>query len=238
MPADALGERLRAEAAAAGIALTNEQVALLSLYLRLIGRWRRAAGLTAVADAIDAARVHVADSLLCLRAGIASGDSVIDVGSGAGLPGIPLAIVRPDLKVTLLEAHRRKAGFLEMAVRELALPVRVIVKRAEELAQDSGEREQYAVAVARFVAKYRTILELTLPFVRIGGMAIFIKGPEVISELRTADRAREILGGGEPTVSEARLSSGELRRVVVVRKIRTTPPLYPRRPGVPSRRPL
>lgn len=238
MPPEVLSARLRSEAAAAGIALTGQHAELLNRYLQLIQRWRRAAGLTTVADPFQAARVHIADSLLCLRADIAPRAAVIDVGSGAGLPGIPLAIVRADLRITLLEAERRKAAFLEMAVRELSLAMHVDVRRAEEAAHDPDARERYDAVVARAVAPLRALFELTLPFARIGGVAVLLKGPGVRRELRGAARAAAVLGGGEVELKEATLSGGESRRIVVIPKVRATPAAYPRRPGIPARRPL
>ncbi|HLA24970.1 MAG TPA: 16S rRNA (guanine(527)-N(7))-methyltransferase RsmG [bacterium] len=238
VPSEAFVSRLRSEAAAVGVALADQHAARLIRYLQLIQQWRRPAGLTAVADPFEAARVHIADSLLCLRAGIVPNAAVMDVGSGAGLPGIPLAIVRSDLRITLLEAEGRKAAFLEMAVRELSLSVEVVVRRAEEAAHDPAARERYDAVVARAVAPLRVLFELTLPFAQVGGVAVLLKGPGVRRELRDADRAREILGGGEVVLMEAQLSGGEGRRIVVIPKVKATPAEYPRRPGIPARRPL
>ncbi len=238
MPPDTLAARLRAEAAAVGVALLDRHTAKLIDYLELIQAWRRRAGLTAVADLLQAARVHIADSLLALRGDIAPGASLLDVGSGAGLPGIPLLIVRPDLRVTLLEANGRKAGFLEMAARELILPLRVLAGRAELLAHDPSDREQFETVVARAVAPLATLFELTLPFARPGGRLILLKGPGAHRELKGAQRVLEDLGGGEEVLLETRLSGGEVRVIVVVQKTRTTPVEYPRRSGGAGRRPL
>ena len=230
--------RLRAEAVAVGVPLTDPQAERLVRYLTLIQRWRPRAGLTAVSDPLEAARVHIADSFLCLRARIPRNAYLIDVGSGAGFPGIPLAIARPDLHVTLLESEGRKAAFLEVAVRELVLSATIMARRAEEAAHDPAARERYDAVVARAVAPLRTLLELTLPFARIGGAAVLLKGPRVGAQLKDARRALELLGGGEAVVTEAHLAGGEGRQIVVIPKVRTTPSEYPRRSGVPSRRPL
>ena len=238
VPPEALGARLRFEAAACGVVLTDQHTARLIRYLQLIQAWRRPAGLTAVADPLEAARVHIADSLLCLRADIAHGATVIDIGSGAGLPGIPLAITRPDLRVTLLEADRRRAAFLEMAGRELALTVDVLVRRAEDAGRDPASRERYDTVVARAVAPLQVLFELTLPFARVGGRVVLLKGPGVRRELKVAHRAKEALGGGAVVLLDAQLSGGEIRRIVVVPKVKATPSEFPRRPGVPARRPL
>jgi 16S rRNA (guanine527-N7)-methyltransferase len=235
---DDLAARLRGEAAAVGVELTDRQTAQLSRFLRLISRWRRAAALTAVADPLQAARVHVADSLVCLRAGIPERASLIDVGSGAGFPGIPLAVVRSDLSVTLLEASQRKAGFLERAVADLGLEVQVIAGRAEEAAAQPAAREGFDVVAARAVGSLPTLVELTLPLARVGGLVVLLKGPEIREELDSARRAIEVLGGDAPSVVEASLRGGERRTIVVVPKGRPTPHGYPRRAGVPHRHPL
>lgn len=163
---------------------------------------------------------------------------MIDVGSGAGLPGIPVAIARPDLRITLLEAEKRKGAFLEMAVSELSLPVAVLIARAEDAAHDPAVRERFDVVTARAVAPLQTLLELTLPFVRVGGRGVFLKGRAAEGEMERAARARDVVGGGEAQVMASALFGGERRRVVVVPKVRPTPPKYPRRAGVPMRDPL
>ena len=238
MTPDQLAARLKSEAAGVGTALTDGQTAQLIQYLQLITRWKRAAALTAVGDPLEAARVHVADSLLCLRTGLAEGAGLIDVGSGAGLPGIPLAIARPDLHVTLLEANRRKAGFLERAVAELGLDVRVLAGRAEDVAAGPPAREAYDVVIARAVAPLSILAELTLPLARVGGRAVLLKGPRVHKEIASARGAIETLGGDPPAVFEAVLLGGSHRAIVVVPKARPTPQGFPRRPGVPQRAPL
>lgn len=238
MPPEALAARLRSEAAAVGVTLTESHTERLTRYLQLIQEWRSSARLTAVVDPLEAARVHIADSLLLLRADLADAAMLIDVGSGAGLPGIPLAIVRPDLRITLLEAESRKAAFLEMAARELALPIGVMVQRAEDAAHDPAARERFDIVAARAVAPMRVLLELTLPFAAVGGLVVLLKGPSVRRELRATDRANEVLGGGDLALIEGRLAGGEIRRIVAVRKVSPTPAGFPRRPGVPARNPL
>jgi 16S rRNA (guanine527-N7)-methyltransferase len=235
---DRLADRLKLEAAAVGVELTEGQTAQFIRYLQLIVRWRRAAALTAVGDPLKAARVHVADSLLCLRAGLAEGAEVLDVGSGAGLPGIPVAIVRPGLRVTLLEANHRKAGFLERAVAELELSVGLLTGRAEEIGARPPQREAYDIVTARAVAPLPTLAELTLPLARVGGRVILLKGPRIHQELASARGAIETLGGETPSVIEAVLRGGARRTIVIVPKGRPTPHGFPRRPGVPQRNPL
>ncbi|MGH2400018.1 MAG: 16S rRNA (guanine(527)-N(7))-methyltransferase RsmG [bacterium] len=235
---DRLRQALVAELSAVGVTLSPDQVSLLAKYLALVSRWRRRARLTAVTDLVSAARVHIADSLLVLRAGVAPGASLIDVGSGAGLPGIPLKVARPDLSVTLLEPDARKAAFLELASADLGLALRVVAARAEDAAREPSLREQFDLAVARAVAPLPVACELTLPFVRSGGKTVLLKGPSVRHELDGGRAAAQTLGGGEPALIDARLAGGERRVVVVVLKSKDSPPEFPRRSGVPQRRPI
>lgn len=238
MASDRLRPALLAELSVVGITLSNDQLAVLSKFLGLLSHWRRRARLTAVADPIAAARVHIADSLLVLRAGIPLSASLIDVGSGAGLPGIPLKVARPDVDVTLLEPEARRAAFLELAAQELGLPVRVVVARAEDAAKETSLREKFDIAAARALAPLPVVCELTLPLVRCGGKAVLLKGPSVRAELPDGRAAARILGGGEPDLIDARLAGGERRVIVVVPKTGQTPAEYPRRSGVPQRRPI
>lgn len=226
------------ELSAVGITPSTDQISLLAQYLALVSQWRRRARLTAVADPVDAARVHVADSLLVLRAGVPPNASLIDVGSGAGLPGIPLKVARPDIDVTLLEPEARRAAFLEIAARELKLPVRVVVARAEDAARERSLREQFDVGTARALAPLPVACELVLPFVRSGGKAVFLKGPSVSTELPIGRVAASALGGGDLVLIDARLAEGERRVIVVVPKTGKTPSEYPRRSGVPRKRPI
>ncbi len=221
-----------------GRPLDDAQIQAITRYLDLIAEWSRKARLTAVTRPADAARVHVLDSLLCLRAGLPQGAAVIDVGSGAGLPGIPLKIARPDLSVTLLEAASRKAAFLDLAVAELRLAAEVVEARAEDAARDPRWRERFDVGVARAVAPLAVACELVIPFVRAGGKAVLLKGPAVVNELESGRRAAAKLGGGGPAVIEDALPGGIRRMIVVIEKTGATPPGYPRRPGIPAKRPL
>ena len=159
---------------------------------------------------------------------------LIDVGSGGGLPGLPLKLARPELSLTLLEANRRKAAFLVQAAAKLGLPdVEVIGARAEDAGRDPRHREAYDVATARALASMPVLAELCLPLVRVGGRLLAMKtaGEEVSG-------AFELLGGGVPEVIPAPTAAHEEGTVVVVPKVAPTPPAYPRRPGLPARRPL
>src|SRR5215467_8287357 len=158
--------------------------------------------------------------------------SLVDVGSGGGMPGIPLKIARPDLRVVLVEADRRKAAFLVHAAAELHLDVEVVAERAETAGR-GPLREAFDVAVCRALAPMPALAELCLPFVRVGGRLLAMK-----AQVEDAAEAIETLGGGRALVAAAPSAARERGVVVVVPKVAPTPDAYPRRPGVPARRPL
>jgi 16S rRNA (guanine527-N7)-methyltransferase len=163
---------------------------------------------------------------------------IIDVGSGGGLPGLPLRLARPDLSLTLLEANQRKAAFLVQAAATLGLrDVEVVARRAEEAGRDPRHREAYDFALARAVAAMPVLVELCLPFVAVGGRLLAMK-TNAAAEAESARAAIAKLGGELVEVGAAASAARSLGQVVVVEKVAPTPAEFPRRPGVPSRRPL
>ena len=163
---------------------------------------------------------------------------VIDVGSGGGLPGLPLRLARPDLALTLLEANQRKAAFLVQACATLGLAdVEVVARRAEEAGRDPRHRESYDFAVARALAPMPVLVELCLPFVAVGGRLLAMK-TDAAAEANLAEAAIHRLGGRLVEIGRAVSSARSFGQVVVIEKVRATPSEYPRRPGVPERRPL
>ena len=165
---------------------------------------------------------------------------MIDIGTGAGIPGLPLKIMRPDLAVTLLEAIGKKVRFLEEIVQQLDLKdVQVLHGRAEELARDPAYRETFALALARAVAPLRILVELALPFVRLGGHLAAAKGSGAAREVREAANSLAECGGAvDRLVSLDVPGPGPAPRLVIIRKIAPTPERYPRRTGIPQKRPL
>jgi 16S rRNA (guanine527-N7)-methyltransferase len=212
-----------------GIAMNDSKLAELQ---RLIAAWP---GLVAASD--RAMIEALVDDCLVLVGFLGEAGKVIDVGSGGGLPGLPLKIARPDLKVTLVEADGRKAAFLYHACAELGLgDVEIVNRRAEEAGHQPGLREAFDAAVARALAPMPVLAELCLPFVRIGGRLLAQKtGSEDVS---AAARAIAVLGGGPAAVVAAPSRLRSSGTVVVVEKLRPTPSAYPRRPGLPARKPL
>ena len=227
---------LDAGAAGSGSAISGAQDLLLQRYLALVTQWSTRLRLTGVRTPAERARVLIQETLAVLPCLPIRG-MLIDLGSGAGVPGIPLAVVRPEVHVVLVEASRSKAGFLQVAVRELALEnAEVVHGRAEALGHDPRHRERYDVVTARALAPLRVLVEYALPLLTIGGVGVFPKGRAAAEEVSAASRALRLLGGEADVRMVA--SDHEQSPVIVVRKVAPTPSEYPRRPGVPSRRPL
>lgn len=228
---------------AMGIPRTGEAVRKLISYQELLEGWNACVNLTGDAAFDAVLDRHLMDSLTPLTVhGLLPEDAtVIDVGSGAGLPGIPLAIVRPDLRITLLDALRKRVGFLDATIKTLGLTNAAAVHtRAEDAARDANCRERFDVALARAVAVLPALLELLLPFVRIGGKCACYKGPSVEDEMAAGGAAADMLGGGPPDVISVSVPHLPERRhcLVIVEKQWRTPERFPRRAGTPAKKPL
>ena len=232
-------EELRRTLDAAGIRIPEDRLALMDRYRDMLLDWNTRMDLTNVSEQ-DTVRRHFLDSLLPLTRPelFPAGCSLIDVGTGSGFPGLALAIARPDCRVTLLEAMQKRCQFLQAVCDELGLAnVRVIQNRAEIAGQDAAHREQYDRAAARAVAPLNVLCEYLLPFVRPGGMALCWKGPAAEEELPDGAFAANALGGEMGGIIE--LSCRDTRHVIVpVKKITKTLPQYPRKNGIPAKRPL
>jgi len=224
-----------------GISITPTQMNLFASYEALLLEWNSKFNLTAI-TMHDTIRVkHFFDSLTCLHVIPAKGRfSLIDVGTGAGFPGIPLKIVNPSIKLTLSESVGKKADFCRIAIEELRLTnSRVNADRAETIGQDKKFRESYDWAVARAVAPLTVLAEYLLPLVHIGGSMLAQKGGDVDMEIDQADNAITILGGKLDSVIPITLPNGMGKRTLIrILKIKPTPAKYPRRPGTPKKNPL
>lgn len=207
----------------------------------LLTRANAQMNLTALREERDIVLKHFADSLTCLQSGQLEGDlRIMDVGTGAGFPGLPLAVVSPQLDVTLLDATRRKIEFVEQAIGELHLSnAHPLVGRAETVGRDPGRRETFDRVVTRAVSSLSVLAEVCLPLLRVGGFLIAQKGADVEAELAAGERAVREVGGELVAVQRLSLPiTGDARHLVVVRKTRPTPDKYPRREGVPNMHPL
>ncbi len=223
-----------------GVEPSAAQLRAFETYYAELVAWNARVNLTAITTRDDVYLKHFLDSLSLvpiLRA--RAPQSLIDVGSGAGFPGLPLKIVFPELRVALLEATGKKATFLQHIIQTLALRDTIVIHaRAEDRARVATHREQYAVAVARAVAELATLVEYALPFVVVGGTFVAQKGVRVEEEIARAAGALKELGGRVSEIVPVYLPALEPRHLVIVEKITPTPDRYPRRAGMPEKKPL
>jgi 16S rRNA (guanine527-N7)-methyltransferase len=252
-------ELLRDGARALGLCLTSEHVRAFQVYYHELGLWNLKFNLTTVTQYEQVQIKHFLDSLTCLLAlpvpGAARAAGLpdvvpfstaetpllcIDVGTGAGFPGLPLKIMRPALQMTLLESSQKKIAFLEHLVQCLGLKgVELLWTRAEEAGQDAHHRERYDVVLARAVADLGVLAEYCLPLCRKGGCVIAQKGAHIEHELQAAEAAVHLLGGQLREAKAIQLPGlKEPRSLVLIDKVGPTPAKYPRRPGMPHKRPL
>lgn len=224
-----------------GLRLSRSQANALSLYERELADWNMRFNLTAIRDPQEIHIKHFLDSLTCviaLREG--SVGNMIDIGTGAGFPGIPLKIIYPNMQLTLVESVGKKAEFCRHVVKILDLKaVEVVQERAENLGQHPSYRERYDWAVARAVAILPVLAEYLLPLVRVGGGMLAMKGESGPAEAHSAERALNVLGGHLRQLFPVTLPGvAEERYLVVIDKVAATPKGYPRKVGVPAKRPL
>lgn len=240
-------ERLQAGAQAFGLHLTDRQLAMFQTLYEELVEWNERFNLTAITDYEQVQIRHFLDSLSCLLAfrqqpfeRMNEPLRCIDIGSGAGFPGLPVKIYWPQIQMVLLEATGKKVDFLEHVVARLGLKgVTAIKGRAEELAHDPAHRERYDVALARAVAGLPVLVEYMLPFCRLGGLAVAQKGASAQEETQAAEQAISFLGGQvQQVIPVELLGLAEQRYLVVLKKVARTPEQYPRRPGIPAKRPL
>ena len=233
--------RLRAGAHELGVELSAEALAGFDRYAALLRSWNERMNLVSKASLAKIETRHILDSLTAaLALGGAPVGRVIDVGSGAGFPGLPLKIVYPAIDLTLVESTQKKARFLEEAVEALGLDgAAVVAERSERLGQDPAYREGFDVVLARALAPLPVLAELALPFCRRGGLVVAYKSPGVEGEVAEARQAVKLLGGAAARIVEVPPSvSGDPRVLVTVEKRGPTPRKYPRRPGTPAKQPL
>lgn len=242
-------------AAEYGVALLPEQVDSLRRYLELLCEWNQRFNLTAITSPHEILVKHFLDSLTC-AAGVdfPAQRTLIDVGTGAGFPGLVLKIAFPHLEVRLLDAVQKRLNFLERVAEELGLEgVTTVHARAEDAAAVPAQmarrkspaaapapslREKADVVTARAVARLNVLAEWTLPLARVGGCVVAMKGPDVEEEVAESAHALELLGGGTATVRTFRLTAEIGRSLVIIPKARATPRTYPRSPGTARKSPL
>lgn len=237
-------ERLIIGAKKLGLTLAPRQLEQFSTYYQELIDWNQRLNLTAITDYEEVQLKHFLDSLtvtLATQPRLSQpGASLIDVGTGAGIPGIPLKIILPNIRLVLLDATAKKAAFLHHLKDKLALiDIEIVVGRAEEVAHRSEYRERFDIVLSRGVAPLPTLVELTLPFCTIGGSFIAQKKGDIDLEINQATAAISILGGHLREVREIDLAEfSDQRRLIIIDKRSATPPQYPRRPGIPAKKPL
>lgn len=229
--------------AALNISLSVNQINQFERYYQLLVEWNTFMNLTAITEFEDVLKKHFIDSLSLVKAyeKIKTDEiSVIDIGTGAGFPGIPLKIAFPQIKLTLLDSLQKRIKFLNEVIEQLGLlNVEFIHGRAEDYAKPALMREKYDLCVSRAVANLSTLSELCLPYVKVGGKFISYKSEKILEEAAEADHAIEILGGKISSQIEMRLPGSDIyRNLFVIEKKKVTPRKYPRKAGTPSKEPL
>lgn len=231
---------LRQKTAEIGIDLSEKQLLSFQTYAELLLEWNKKMNLTAITEPTQIVNRHFLDSLLLLHyVPIKDGASIIDVGTGAGFPGVPLKIAREDMKLTLLDSLNKRLLFLDELCKSLALSeVRMVHARAEEGARRIEHREQYEIVTARAVAALPTLCEYCLPYVNEGGLFCALKGPNCGDEVASARQAIRLLGGELEKSVDYILPDGSGRTLLLIRKIMPTPTKYPRQSGKIAKSPL
>lgn len=225
-----------------GIELSEKQVKQFLTYLEILRDWNRRINLTSLKDPKEIIITHFLDSLTILKAiDIDTKEiSAIDIGTGAGFPGIPLKILRPEISLSLLDSSKKRIEFLKYLSKSLKLKgLEIIWGRAEDYGKRKEYREKYDIVLARALARLNVLVELGIPFLKIKGLFIIQKGQKLKEELEEAKRAIEILGGELKGIISLRLPfSRKSRKLVIVEKILETSDRFPRRSGIPQKRPI
>ena len=230
-------KKMAEESEKIGIKLPDEQLNEFYEYMQLLLEWNEKMNLTAITDPEEVIKKHFVDSIT-IKKYIKEKSSLIDVGTGAGFPGIPLKIVDKSIKLTLLDSLNKRINFLNEIIEKLNLKeVNTIHSRAEEYAKNKV-RESYDVAVSRAVADLPILLEYLMPYVKLNGICICMKGPKAQEELERSKKAINILGGKLEKVEKITIDEEMERNLIIIRKIKDTPNKYPRKAGMPTKNPI
>ena len=233
-------ELLKTSAEKMGIELSQNQLEKFDLYKKLLLEWNEKMNLTAITDDEGIAIKHFADSISVLPLIENKNASLIDVGTGAGFPGIPLKIANDGFKVTLLDSLNKRITFLEEVKKELGITnLECIHSRAEDGGRNTDLREKFDYCVSRAVARLSVLSEYCMPFVAVGGYFISLKGPDAAEELTEAKKAISVLGGKVEKVVEITIPESDLKHcAIVIKKIKSTPKAYPRKAGTAAKKPI
>lgn len=224
-----------------GITLNEKQIRQFIRYYEMLVEWNQVMNLTAITEYDDVMKKHFIDSISLIKAyDVNSFAKVIDVGTGAGFPGLALKIAYPSLQITLLDSLNKRIQFLDSVINELGLEgVTTVHGRAEDFAKPSKLREKFDLCVSRAVANLSTLSEYCLPFVKKGGLFISYKSEKISEEMLSAENAIKLLGGKIKNQIEFTLPSSDIyRNLFIIEKIKLTPTKFPRKAGMPSKEPL
>lgn len=234
-------EAFAVECEALGISLSEKQLDQFLTYYHMLIEKNKVMNLTAITEFEEVLQKHFLDSLSVVKAYELSGrESMIDIGTGAGFPGIPLKIAFPEMKIILLDSLNKRLVFLNEVIEELGLEnIETIHGRAEDFGKDQKYREQFDLCLSRAVANLSTLSELCLPFVKRGGYFISYKSGQVDEEVQDAKRAIQLLGGKNTRLEKFALPNSDISRsFVVISKTISTPDNFPRKPGIPAKKPI
>ena len=232
-------EGLLEKASTMGVRFSVEQMDKFYKYMNLLIEWNEKINLTAIIEPNEIILKHFIDSITILK-DIKDGSIVVDVGTGAGFPGIPLSIMNPTLKITLVDSLNKRLIFLQEVINELDLKnVELVHARVEEFGRNKKYREKFDVATSRAVANLATLSEYLLPLVKINGKAISMKAGNASQEIEDAKKAIKTLGGNINNIEEFNLPQSDIgRTIIIIDKISGTPGKYPRKPGTPAKEPI
>lgn len=221
------------------ITISDTQKQKFETYAKLLSEWNEKINLTAITEDTEVAVKHFIDSITLLKyADIKENASVIDIGTGAGFPGIPLKIMRDDINLTLLDSLNKRLVFLDEVCNTIDIKAQTVHSRAEEGGQNPKFREKYDVAVSRAVANLPALCEYCMPYVKVGGVFVSMKGSDGENELESAKNAIAILGGKTESCETLTLPDGSTRTIITIRKIQPIPQKYPRRSVKINKQPL
>ena len=222
-----------------GVRFSVEQIEQFYKYMNLLIEWNEKMNLTAITEPKEIILKHFIDSITILKY-IDDNSKLVDVGTGAGFPGVPLSIMNPTLKITLVDSLNKRLIFLQEVVKDLNLKnIEIVHARAEEFGQNKNYREKFDIATSRAVANLATLSEYIVPLVKIGGKIISMKASNAKEEINDAQKAIEVLGGKIEKIEEFDLPESDIgRTIIIIDKNKCTPAIYPRKAGTPAKEPI
>lgn len=229
--------RMQAYAQKHGVFLNSSQLNKLDLYAQMLVKWNEKMNLTAITQPEDIEIKHFLDSMLAMHY-ISDNSKIIDIGTGAGFPGIVLKIANESLDLTLLDSLEKRLGFLKNVIDQTSLDAKFVHLRAEEAGKLEEYREEYDVAIARAVAPLNVLAEYCIPVVKLGGKFIAMKGKSALDEVSDAENAITLLGGEIESINDFKLPNGDERKIILIKKRSNTSNKYPRKSNIIKNKPL